>query len=306
MYSSCHLCPRECGVDRLAGETGFCGQSAELRIAAILPHFGEEPCLVGQHGSGTVFFTGCSCGCFFCQNHQISHGGIGKTYSDEEFLEALRKLISSGVHNINFVTPDHYWPHIKRACEALRAEGCDIPFLWNCSGYSRAELVKEQAKIIDVFLPDFKYADASLAQICMGDENYPDIALKAIEEMVDRSGFLRPFDRSGEITANRGTLVRHLVLPGQPDNSIKALDLLYSHFGPMLPISIMSQFQPMPVCFEKGLFTTKVEPKMYQEICDYAESLGFQRLFGQLDGGDDNFAPDFTSETPFKNNRPQR
>lgn len=306
-YKSCRLCPRQCEVDRLSGEAGFCGSTAELRIAAILPHFGEEPCITGQNGSGTVFFTGCSCGCFFCQNHQISHGQVGKIYSIDGFVNALLELIGKGVHNLNFVTPDHYWPHIKKACEILREKDIYIPFLWNSSGYCSSELVAEQTKTIDVFLPDFKYADPELAETCMGDRNYPEIALKAIEVMVDRTGFLRPWDQSGEITATRGTLVRHLVLPGQLENSIKAIDMLYDHFGPLLPLSIMSQFQPMPECQSKGLFTRKLEAREYDTIVEHALDLGFQRLFTQEDCGDDNFAPDFTLDNPFgTGNRKQR
>ena len=306
LYRSCTLCPRQCGVNRMNGETGFCGETAELRIAAMLPHFGEEPCLVGKHGSGTVFFTGCSCGCFFCQNYQLSQQHVGKLYSLEEFLVALRKLIAKGVHNINFVTPDHFWPHIAAACRQLRDEECDIPFLWNCSGYSNAKLVPEQATLIDVFMPDFKYSLPELADTCMGDRDYPHIALKAIERMVDCTGFLRPWDDSGEMLATHGTIVRHLVLPGQLENSIRALDLLYDHFGPGLPLSIMSQFQPMPECERLGLFTSKIEPDIYEKVLAHAQKLGFYKLFAQLGGGDDSFAPDFTSDNPFGNNNVRR
>lgn len=306
-YNSCHLCPRECGANRTAGDTGFCGVDAQCRIAAILPHFGEEPCLTGQNGSGTVFFTGCSCGCFFCQNHQISHGAIGKVYDENSLVAALREIIAKGVHNLNFVTPDHFWPHIRQACMQIRKEGFDLPFLWNCSGYAKAELVREQSKIIDVFLPDFKFSLPELAKTCMGDSRYPELALKAIETMVDSTGFLRPWAPKGDITATRGTLVRHLVLPGQLENSLKALDILHTHFGPLLPISIMSQFQPMPECAKSGIFNTKLEPDIYQKVCQHAEELGFTRVFKQLDGGDDNFAPDFTADNPFgKTNKPQQ
>ena len=305
-YDNCRLCPRECGVNRTAGKTGFCGESAELRIAAMLAHFGEEPCITGRKGSGTIFFSGCGCGCFFCQNFQISHQHIGKVYSEEEFLDGLRGLVAQGVHNLNFVTPDHYWPHIRTACIALRAEDVYIPFLWNSSGYANTELIPEQCRLFDVFLPDFKFALSTLAEKCMGDSNYPDIALRALSEMVDRKGFLRPWDVSGEMTASQGVLVRHLVLPGQLENSIKTLDILNTHFGPNLPLSIMSQFQPMPECERLGLFNTKIAVEDYKAVCDYAVSLGFTRLFAQEGLGDDSFAPDFTSTNPFgKNNAPK-
>ncbi len=306
-YSNCRLCPRECGVNRLSGEIGFCGETAELRIAAMLAHFGEEPCITGKRGSGTVFFSGCGCGCFFCQNFQISHQHIGKIYSQDDLLNGLRGLVAQGVHNLNFVTPDHYWPHIKATCLALRDEGVDIPFLWNSSGYANVELVPEQCRLFDVFLPDFKFALPELAEKCMGDSRYPEIALKALSEMVDRKGFLRPWDPSGEITATRGVLVRHLVLPGQLDNSIRTLDLLIEHFGPNLPLSIMSQFQPMPECDRLGIFNSKISVEDYAKVCEHAVSLGFTRLFAQEGLGDDSFAPDFTSDKPFGNkNSPKR
>lgn len=306
-YSCCHLCPRSCGVDREAGQTGYCGESSQCRVAAILPHFGEEPCLTGTHGSGTVFFSGCSCGCFFCQNHQISHESLGHIISDEELLEALRELVAAGVHNLNFVTPDHFWPSVRSVCATLRSEGVNIPFLWNCSGYANASLVPEIASYMDVFLPDFKFADGELARLCMGDSRYPSIALKAIEAMVERTGFLQPWDTSGQIMASHGTLVRHLVLPGQTGNSLEALDILYSHFGPLLPISIMSQFQPMPECTRRGLFTRKLTPAEYRRVCEHACELGFLRVFTQIELGDDGFAPDFTLVEPFgKSNRPMQ
>ena len=299
LYEACRLCPRGCGARRLDGEAGFCGETAELRIAAMLPHFGEEPCISGTRGSGAVFFSGCSCGCFFCQNHQISHGHEGRAYGPAEFTEALAELAGKGVHNLNFVTPDHFWPHVKAACRQLRERGLELPFLWNCSGYSSPEFLEEQLECIDIFLPDFKYARPGLADTCMGDSKYPDIALAAIARMVDATGFLRPWGEDRELTSTRGTLVRHLVLPGELDNSIRALDILYDNFGPLLPLSIMSQFQPMPECFRRGLFTEKISAETYDKVLEHAESLGFQRVFSQYGMGDDGFAPDFSSDNPF-------
>ena len=301
-YDECHLCPRDCGARRNEGETGFCGCSSDLRIGAMLPHFGEEPCLSGRNGSGTVFFSGCSCGCFFCQNHQISQEGIGRTFSFDEFLQGLRGLVAQGVHNLNFVTPEHYMPTVLAACRQLRSEGCELPFLWNSSGYAKRQSILAAAELIDVFMPDFKFAIPELAQKCMGDGNYAAIALEAIEAMVDRAGFLRPWDESGEIIASRGTIVRHLVLPGQVGNSIAVLDVLYSHFGPQLPISIMSQFMPMPECGRRNFLDRQISSEEYRQVCAYAEELGFSRGFFQLENGDNAFAPDFTSPHPFKGN----
>jgi putative pyruvate formate lyase activating enzyme len=302
-YEECHLCPRDCGAHRNAGDSGFCGCSSELRIGAMLPHFGEEPCLSGTRGSGTVFFSGCSCGCFFCQNHQISKEGIGRIYSFDEFVDGLRALIAKGVHNLNFVTPEHYMPTVIAACRILRAEGHELPFLWNSSGYAKPDAIRQAAELIDVFMPDFKFASAKLAALCMGDAEYSRHAMAAIETMVDKTGFLRPWDTSGEITSGRGTIVRHLVLPGHADNSIAALDMLYSHFGPMLPISIMSQFMPMPECARRNLLNSQLTQQEYAKACEHALELGFTRVFVQHENGDDTFAPDFTKPQPFQGNK---
>ena len=163
-YRHCELCPRRCGVDRTVGQRGFCGEGVQLRIASIGAHFGEEPPLVGQNGSGTVFLTGCSCGCFFCQNYQLSSEHLGEYLTVEEAVERILVLAGQGVRNVNLVTPDHFWPHLREVIVQLRSAGCDLPVVWNSSGYSRVELLAEQAELVDIFLPDFKYADAALAK----------------------------------------------------------------------------------------------------------------------------------------------
>ena len=301
-YNECHLCPRDCGAHRNAGEAGFCGCDATLRIGAMLPHFGEEPCLSGTKGSGTVFFSGCSCACFFCQNHQISQEGIGRAYGFDEFLAGLRDLIGKHVHNLNFVTPEHYMPTLLAACRILRDEGYELPFLWNSSGYARPDAIRQAAKIIDVFMPDFKFASGELSLKCMGDADYSRHALTAIEAMVDSVGFLRPWDDSGQITSSRGTIVRHLVLPGYVDNSIAVIDTLYSNFGPLLPLSIMSQFMPMPECERRNMLNSQLTQQEYEQVCQYVRQLGFARVFVQEGNGDSSFAPDFTKAQPFLGN----
>lgn len=298
-YSECRLCPRECGANRALGECGFCGETAVCRIGAMVSHKGEEPCIAGTSGSGTIFFSGCSCGCFFCQNHQISQEQIGTLYDDEQLYAAACGLLEQGVHNLNFVTPEHWWPHIRRLCERLRNEGVYVPFVWNSSGYFKVDMLKEQAGLIDIFLPDFKYGIPELAETCMGDARYPDLALAGISYLVDRVGNLRPYDETGEMTASRGVLVRHLVLPGEVENSLKVLELLAKHVGTDVPLSLMSQFMPVPACHERGLFERKVTEEEYAVVCDRAEELGFRRLFVQYDNGEDGFLPDFREEQPF-------
>jgi len=304
LYTACRLCPRQCAVNRNAGERGVCGESSDCRVAAITPHFGEEPPVSGRHGSGTFFFSGCSSGCFFCQNYQISQEHRGRILSPDELYQEALALIAHGVHNLNFVTPEHWWPHISVLCRRLRRKGVSLPFVWNSSGYFLKEWLDQQCDLIDIFLPDYKFADPALAQACMGDRCYPDLALAGICRLAERVGFLRPWDDSGDICASRGLLVRHLVLPGQVENSLRVLDLLAREIGPQLPISLMSQFQPMPECHQRAFLDRMVGMDEYQLVCQHLDDLGFTKVFIQPDFGDDNFLPDFSTDRPFKGNPP--
>ena len=302
-YRNCRLCPRACGVDRAAGRTGACGETADCRVASAVAHFGEEPCFTGARGSGTLFFSGCPSRCFFCQNHQISTGGGGAVQDADGLLALALALAEQGVHNLNFVSPDHFWPHVEALCRSLRARGVALPFLFNTSGYQDAGQVPAYAAWIDLFLPDFKFADAGLARRCMGDPRYPEIAMAAIGAMIAAKGFLDPWDPEGREPARRGVLVRPLVLPGCVANSLAAVRRLHEAFGPELPLSIMSQFRPMPGCRERGLFERTLRPEEYEAVTDLVERLGFERVFIQPLADDEAFVPDFRDDEPFPGNR---
>ncbi|MDD5226135.1 MAG: radical SAM protein [Candidatus Omnitrophica bacterium] len=303
-YQHCTLCPRDCKVDRTKGPLGFCGESAICRISFIGPHFGEEPSFTGSQGSGTIFFSGCSSQCFFCQNYQISIQHDGRTITSAELLSEVRALLLKNVHNLNFVTPDHFWPHIQSLCLALREDGIKLPKLFNCSGYQKPDKVKEYAEEMDIFLPDFKFAEAGLAKMCMGDARYPEIALKALREMVRLKGFLEPWDTTGAQTARHGVLVRHLVLPGYVENSLKVLRLLHREFGPGLPLSVMSQFRPVPGCSERKKLQSVLSAKEYDQVLDLVEKLGFEKVYTQDLKEETDFLPDFKDpEGPFPGNR---
>ena len=302
-YSECRLCPRDCGVDRTAGEKGVCRETAMCRVASSGPHFGEEPSFSGTRGSGTIFFAGCSSHCFFCQNHRISNENLGEALTPDGFLALGRRLAASGVHNLNFVTPDHFWPHIEHLCRTLRGEGVTIPFLFNSSGYQRPDLVDRYAQWIDIFMPDFKFADPALAKACMGDERYPALALDALRRMVERKGFLDPWDPSGARPAERGVLVRHLVLPGRVENSIAVLKLLHHEFGKLLPLSVMSQFHPVPACFERELLTRRITAEEHRRIHELVDELGFRHVYIQEHSQGLEFLPDFREDEPFEGNR---
>lgn len=303
-YQHCTLCPRDCKADRAHGKLGFCGESSTCRVSFIGPHFGEEPSFTGSQGSGTIFFSGCSSQCFFCQNYQISIQHDGRAITPAELLSEVRALLLKNVHNLNFVTPDHFWPHIQALCRALREEGIKIPKLFNSSGYQKPESVEAYAQEIDVFLPDFKFAEPDLAKMCMGDARYPEIALKALREMVRLKGFLEPWDTTGRQTAVRGVLVRHLVLPGQVGNSLKVLRLLYEEFGPGLPLSVMSQFRPVSGCFQRKKLQRVLSPEEYRQVLDLVEELGFEKVYTQDLKEETDFLPDFKDRVnPFPGNK---
>ncbi len=303
LYRECRLCPRDCGVDRTQGARGVCGETSVCRISSAGPHLGEEPSFSGTKGSGTIFFSGCSSRCFFCQNYQISIEHLGREVTPEELLATARSLAASGVHNLNFVTPDHFWPHIEFVCRTLRAEGVTIPFLFNSSGYQRADLVERYAEWMDIFMPDFKFARPELARECMGDARYPEIALAALRKMVELKGFLDPWDSSGACPALRGVLVRHLILPGQVENSLDVLRLLRHEFGRFLPLSVMSQFHPVPACRECGKLTRPISEDEHRQVHDLVIELGFEHVYIQPTAVGTDFLPDFSEREPFCGNR---
>lgn len=302
LYSPCRLCPRSCGIDRFAGETGVCGETAELRIAAIEAHFGEEPPISGTHGSGTVFFSGCTLRCAFCQNFQISCHHLGEVMTAAQVAERLQRLTERGIHNVNFVTPDHFLPHTVEIVDELRRRGVGLPILYNTSGYCKVESLRLPEGVADMYLPDYKYADAELAQRLSRARDYPEVALAAIAEMVRQTGFLDAFIEDKPI-ATRGVLVRHLVLPGQVQNSLDVLTTLFLEFGKELPVSLMSQYWPAQRMKEPEL-NRRVTHDEFYAVHDHALALGFKYLFVQhlYDDGQSDFLPDFRQSRPFKGN----
>ena len=305
-YRDCHLCPRGCGVDRVNGKLGVCHQSATCRISSAGLHYGEEPSFTSTRGSGAIFFSGCSCRCFFCQNYQISVGGMGWAVTLEELFESARSLALSGAHNLNFVTPDHFWPHIQLLCRELKNKGVSIPTIFNSSGYQRADFIEEYAECIDIFMPDFKFVQPELARECMGDELYPDIALKALQKMVEFKGFLEPWDPTGAQAAQRGVLVRHLILPDHVENSLEVLRLLRAEFGKLLPLSVMSQFHPVPECIQRKKLCRGITREEQNKVRGLVYELGFQHVYLQEIPDTADFFPNFAQEEPFVGNKKQR
>lgn len=225
---------------------------------------------------------------------------------DELLAAALSMTGAQGVHNLNFVTPDHFWPHIRELCFRVRAAGVKIPFLFNSSGYQDPGLVEEYAEVMDIFMPDFKFAEPELARRCMGDPEYPLLALESIRRMVEAKGFLAPWDPTGSEPARQGVLVRHLILPGHVENSLAILDLLRVEFGASLPISVMSQFRSVPACGERGELVRGLTAEEHRRVTDRVEELGFRHAYVQHLRDTADFMPDFRRRDVFSGNRGRR
>ncbi len=308
---SCQLCPRACRVDRVGslgrgGGKGFCRQDGELKVAYVGPHRGEEPPITGTRGSGTVFVTGCSLRCCYCQNHQISHEGLGLRTSPDELAEKIQEMCKiERVHNVNFVSPDHFYPQVLHVIWLLRSNGMSIPVVINCSGYQSVEMVRMGKDFVDIYLTDFKYAETDLARRLSACPDYPEVALAAVDEMLRQKGYLRTSGTNPPL-ATKGVLVRHLILPGHMDNSCTALTMLRVEFGRGLPLSLMSQYFPVRPQKEKSLNRTLRQDE-FDRVLKHAIDLGFENLFVQFPDQAEpglherpKFVPDFTAKQPFE------
>ena len=290
----CSLCPRNCGVNRLDGQKGFCGVDAEILVARAALHMWEEPCISGKEGSGAVFFSGCSLGCGFCQNNKISRGQTGKKITVEYLAELFFQLQGQGANNINLVTAGHFLPQVALALENARAHGLKIPVVYNSSGYEKADTLKILEGLVDIYLPDFKYMDPELAGKYSHAPDYPQIAKAALKEMVQQVG-TPEFDERGMM--KKGVIVRHLLLPGHVKNSREVLKYLYETYGDRIYISIMNQYTPMPAMKDDPKLSRKVTDREYERLLDYALSLGLNNGFIQEgETAKESFIPEFNEE----------
>jgi putative pyruvate formate lyase activating enzyme len=276
--ASCRLCPRECGVDRLSGERGFCGAGAVARVAAVSLHHGEEPPISGTRGSGTVFFSHCNMACRFCQNYPISQMGNGRDMDGKTLADALLRLQSRGAHNVNFVTPTPHAAHLAEAVLLARAGGFSIPVVYNTNGYDSLEALGMLDGIVDIYLPDAKYRSPSLAGALSGTPGYVAGNDDALSEMVRQLGFLAT-GRDG--IATRGVLVRHLVLPGRVEETERVLARLAETFGPDLPLSLMGQYFPAWKAPETPGLGRKLTKREYGRAVAAASGLSFRNVFIQ-------------------------
>lgn len=291
---ACELCPRRCRADRAAGERGVCGATDTLRLARAALHFWEEPPISGEAGSGTVFFSGCPLKCVYCQNHEISTGNFGIDVPPERLAQIMLELQDQGALNINLVTATHYAHLLPEAIAAARARGLVVPIVYNTSGYERVEAVRELDDLVDIWLTDFKYADAELGRALSHVPDYPSVAQSALIEMA------RQLERHGggaaraDGTWTRGIIVRHLVLPGHAEDSCRVLDLIWDAVGDV-PISVMNQYTPNAAMRAAGgELARAVTREEYECVLDHADDLGFTQMFWQEGGAvDESFTPPF-------------
>ena len=292
-YKSCTLCPRKCGVNRYE-KAGFCGEGATLRAAKAYLHKWEEPCLSGTNGSGTVFFSGCNLKCVYCQNSTIAAGDTGFEIDELRLARIFSELQDKGAHNINLVTPTHFIRHIIKAIDLCRGR-LNIPVVYNCGGYESVDTLKLLDGYIDVYLPDFKYMDKTLAKKYSNAPDYPEVCMAAIDEMTKQTMHRNLFDENGIM--KRGVIVRHLVLPGYLDNSKRIIKHLYSTYGNGIYLSIMNQYTPLPEIRAYPELDRRVTEAEYDEIIDYALSLGVENAFIQEGGTvSESFIPVFDGE----------
>ena len=263
-YAHCELCPRRCGVDRTAGQLGFCRMPDELFAAKAMLHYWEEPVISAAYGAGTVFFSGCTLGCLYCQNDEISHQNFGKLLSPAALRETFERLIDDGAQNIELVTPTHFLPSILPALTPK----LPVPVVYNCGGYERVETLRELEGLVDVYLPDMKYSDPALAKTLSAAPDYPEVAAAAIEEMYRQVG---PAQIEDDVM-QRGMIVRHLVLPGCVDNSLGVLDWFSEHFHRKgVWFSLMSQYVPMGRAKNMPPFDRHITEDEYAAVCSYLE-----------------------------------
>lgn len=291
LLNKCQLCPKNCQVNRNQNELGFCRAGNQLKIAKYSLHMWEEPCLSGEQGSGTIFFSHCNLKCLFCQNYHISTLNNGENISINKFVDICLELQSRGALNINLVTPTHYVPLIVEGLKQAKKQGLTIPIVYNTSAYENVETIKLLDGLVDIYLPDLKYYNNYLAKKYSGIDNYFYYASEAIKEMYRQQPNCI-FNKAGIMT--KGLIVRHLLLPGMEEDTKKILKYLHETYQDNIYISIMNQYTPIRKLKYEEL-NHQVNPNTYDEIINYAWDLGIRNAFIQEEGTQsESFIPDFT------------
>jgi putative pyruvate formate lyase activating enzyme len=298
--SDCSVCPRDCRADRRADRLGYCRSGAGFSISSIFPHKGEEPVLCGINGICNVFFSHCNMQCIYCQNHQISRNRnvIKRDLKDlKEILGRIMATLKSGAHGVGFVSPAHFGPQVKVIIGALRALGHHPVFIYNTNSYERKETIESLEGAVDAYLPDMKYMDSSLAREYSDTPLYPEVAAAAIKEMYRQKGPNIFLSDDGLIES--GLIVRHLILPGQTENSKAVLRFIAEELSPAVHVSLMSQYHPSPYVTDHPALGRTLHPEEYEEVLDELERLGFYRGWIQEPDSTSHYMPDFSRDRPF-------
>jgi len=294
LLTRCSLCPWECKVNRKKGETGICQAGYDLTVAKALPHFGEEPALTGNNGSGTIFFTHCNLRCQFCQNYQISQQHLGYPMYSGQLADAMISLQKKGCHNINFVSPTHFLPMIVKAIGEAASKGLTLPLVYNSNGYERTEVLKLLDGIIDIYLPDAKYGDDRWAQELSKAKHYTQYNISALKEMYRQVGHLKTNEKG---IAERGLIIRHLVLPNNLAGTKNILKMIKEYVGINVHISLMGQYFPTHLAFKREKINRKLTTQEYQQCLKLLDKYGFEDGWCQEhEDIRETFVPDFTKK----------
>jgi len=300
LLENCRLCPRNCQVNRLEGELGYCRAGSGFDIASISVHLGEEPAISGKNGICNVFFAHCNLQCVYCQNHQISRRDCklsGHKPALHEIVNTIKRILNGGVESLGFVSPTHMIPQMKAIIRALHKEDYFPYIVYNTSAYDSVEILKTLEEWVDIYLPDFKYTDPDLAKRYSDAGNYPEMAGRAIKEMYRQKGSTLRLNENG--VAEWGLIVRQLVLPGAVENSKKVLRYLAGEISERITVSLMSQYYPVPQVSKIQALNRKLTRDEYDEVVKEMDGLGFTKGWVQDHESADFYRPDFDSENPF-------
>ena len=289
--TECRLCPRQCGVDR-SKQTGYCGVSDRVKLARAALHFWEEPCISGERGSGTVFFSGCALKCVFCQNYQLSAGHFGKEVSIQRLAEIFLELQQQGAHNINLVTGGHYVPQIVQAQELVRKD-LKIPVVYNSSGYETVKTLRQLKGYVDIYLPDLKYYSPERSARYSNARDYFAVASQAVQEMFSQVGPVQ-FDEQGML--QKGVVVRHMVMPNGVEDTMDILTWIAEHL-PLddILVSVMSQYTPFYKSADYPEINRRLTQEEYDRVLDWMECMGIEQGFVQeLSSAKEEYTPDFS------------
>lgn len=301
LLEACTLCPRECRINRVKGGTGYCGQDAGLNIALICSHRGEEPSISGPDGICNIFFAGCNMRCIFCQNHEISRPEYDfrkGSVNLEDALDNIENILSTGIKAVGFVSPSHVVPQVRAIIRGLKRRGLNPVTVYNTNSYDKSSTIDSLEGLVDVYLPDYKYVTSEIAKAYSDAYDYPEVALKAIKEMYYQKGSVLSVDSIG--MAERGMLIRHLVLPGHVEESKKVLKTIAEELSTGVHLSLMSQYNPATDVKDHQQLGRTLYKAEYEEVVDTMENLGFRNGWVQDMDSYKNYHPDFSREHPFE------